>query len=598
MFDDETLTSYCSRLAAANATTATDFCKDMGFQFQDVINGSASAVRELAEHGAIPIVRLQMACVRDVARELEVNGEVFPRKAYPRTRLRICPSCLQDDDASEDRMPGTRRFMRRSWALRFLRTCPEHQRPIVDLGPSPLGSPRNHDFTEGLEALYDDVRVAMMEPWSRRELSDFEWFLLRRLDGCKRDGELLDGMSLYAGAHLCEIVGSVRLFGTKITEKELSEDKLWAAAKDGYEFLREGQKGLIRFLDVMHARHPSIPPDCGGQKLYGRMYNIMRESADPFWVPIKNAIRDYAFAVLPLIKSSEIFGRREDSEYLSDTEIQELAAMRPGHVRKMAVASGLIDPSLLTGGAIPRSVVMRLIDLLKDWLLPVEAAKLLGVTYANFKLQSKAGKFAPAVTSTNGVEVYERYSRREIEEYLRELRLKATTDAGPEGLQPVLAAAKSLHCKISDIIDLVDNDRLITVGWDERKIGWSAILVDPEEVAEAVKLNDGDKIVVDQLARIWGLSSEIIWALVNQGAIPTVAGYDKQNRHNPRVVRREDAEAFHAKYVTFTNAARDFGVTRRQIAEAVRRADLLPLYNAVGALFYDRSNIQIALSER
>jgi hypothetical protein len=34
LFDDEIITSFCSRLAAANGITATDFCRDMGFTFQ------------------------------------------------------------------------------------------------------------------------------------------------------------------------------------------------------------------------------------------------------------------------------------------------------------------------------------------------------------------------------------------------------------------------------------------------------------------------------------------------------------------------------------------------------------------------------------
>lgn len=598
LFDDESLTSYCSRLAAANATTATDFCKDMGFRFQDVIDGSENAIRELAEYGAIPVVRLHAASARETANGLEVQGEVFPRKNYPRTRMRICPDCFRADDGATDRLPEARRYMRRIWALRFLRTCPLHQRPIIDLGPSPLNSPRNHDFVESHGELFDELRHALADN-STRATSDFEHFIVRRLSGHRTDGELLNDMPLNHGAYLCELMGSVRLFGGDVVETDLSEGQLWEAANDGYEFLRHGESGLRQFQDIMHSRHAVISPDDGGRKLYGRMYSILARLVDPAWDRVKHLMRTHAFDTLPLAKVAEIFGRRTESNYLSDNDLRTMTAVRPGHIRKMAVASGLLDPSLLTGGAIHRDVALKVLALLDDWLLPTEAASLLGVTYPNFKRYRDAGMFLPALTSGNGVAINERHSRREIESYLDQIRRKANTVVDAGELKSIIATSKSIGCKLTDIVGLLHTDQLTTVAWDKSKVGLAAFLVDPAEVADSVLVDNNTGISAHQLGKLWHMSREVPLGLVSCGALATTSDVGVRFRGTQRFILRSDAEAFQARCITFTNAMQEFGATKKRVREAIRVANLSPLYpyQDVRALFYDRRALENALRQ-
>ncbi len=596
LFDDEALTSYCARLAAANAKTATDFCLDMGLQFQAVIDGSEPAILMLADHGKVAAGRLRKAAVKETVEGLDIDGEIFTRRNFTRTRLRICPRCFRDDDNSKDRLPGTRRYIRRLWPLRFLRTCPVHNCRIIDLGTAPLYSPRNHDFIECLDGMFDAVQEAMHDERGRN-LSDFEKFLLGRLDGCRRDGELLDEMSLSSGAYLCELAGSVKLYGTKTLEKNLDEAQLWEAGKEGYELLREGIPGLHRFLDTMHARQEILRPDTGGGKLYGRLYHVLRAKDDPSWEKVKQEIRNYTFKVLPLSRAADVFGTRESSEYLLDRDLEEITDIRPGHIRKMAIARGLLDPSMITGGVIPKDVAYETIRLLGDWLLPMEAAKLLGMTYPNFARFRQAGMFIPDLASGNGVVIMERHSRKAIDGYLSLMRLRVTISTGTVGLKPILATAKSVGCKITEIIELVQAGRLQMVAWDDAKVGLAALLVDPTEVSESLAVRESDDLSVRELSKSWKMSMEAINALIDNGALKTKDRPGVRWRGVQQFISPADAQAFSRKYVTFLNAAIDFNVTRTRVREAVMRANLCPLfpYEEVRALFYDRGDLKEAL---
>ncbi len=262
----------------------------------------------------------------------------------------------------------------------------------------------------------------------------------------------------------------------------------------------------------------------------------------------------------------------------------------------MGVACGLLDPSLMTGGAIPKIAADQIFERMKDWLLPTQAASLLGVTYPNFKLFRDAKMFTPCLTSANGVSVNERHSRTEIVKYLKGIRAAAVSPSRHD-LKTINATAKSLGCKITEILDFFHTGRLTTVAWDASKIGLSAVLVDPTEVGQLVVSNDSTQIPAYQLAKVLHISPELLTALINRGALPTVEGVGVRNRFRHRLIRREDADAFQAKYVTFQNAAREFNVTRTRLREAILLANLTPLfpYNEVRALLFDRGTLASAL---
>ncbi|MBY5399515.1 TniQ family protein [Rhizobium leguminosarum] len=595
LLDQECLTSFCARFAAANFTTATELCLDMGIRFQNVVDGSDEAIEALAEYGRVAPERLRQSAVRGVGGSVNVDGEVFARKNYARTRLRFCPECFREDDRSADRMPGTRRYTRRIWPIRFLRTCPQHSCRIVDLGVPPLSSPRFHDFMEAQEAMYDDLEDAMAIT-SSRSPSGFELFLLRRLRAVRDNGPLLDAMPLELAAFVCELAGVSDLFGAKTAERSLDEDQLWAAGQRGYEYLSAGVPGLHSYLDVMHSRLSAVRCDVGGQKIYGRFYTILKDHENPALLGLKREIHDYAVRVLPLSGDSEVFGRPSSTRYLSEKQLRDQFAIRPGHMRKMAVAAGLLDPSEIAAGAMPREVASSIAASLSDAVLPAQAAELIGVNYTVFKSLRRAGLFSPLLSSGNGVAARERFSRAALLAFVDEIERTAER-LSIDGLDSIIVACKKTSVKFSEIVALLQQKRLKVIGWNPGQPGLAAVMIDPAEVEEALAPCDNGSLQVEEMKAKLVTSNEAISVLLRGGYLRSTVERLPPRFQPRRVISRDDAEIFTLTYVSFLGAEREYGVRRKDLRMAIQRYGLEPAFpvDEVRVSFYVREKLEAAL---
>ncbi|MBB4274088.1 hypothetical protein GGE12_001843 [Rhizobium mongolense] len=567
----------------------------MGIRFQDVVDGSDKAIEVLAEFGRIAPERLRRSSVREVEGAVNVAGEVFVRKNYARTRLRFCPECFREDDRSADRMPETRRYIRRTWPLRFLRTCPRHSCRIADLGVPPLSSPRFHDFMEAQDAMYDELDDAMSNT-SSRSPSKFEAFLLQRLEAVRNDGQLLDAMPLDLAAFVCELAGISALFGPQTSERSLDEDQLWAAGQRGYEYLSGGVSGLHSFLDVMHGRRTAVRCDVGGQKIYGRFYTVLKDHDDPALLRFKREIHEYAVRVLPLSGDADVFGRPETTRYLSEKQLRDEFGMRPGHMRKMAVAAGLLDPSEIAAGAMPREVASSIAASLSDAVLPALAAELIGVHYTVFKALRRAGFFSPLLSSGNGVAAHERFSRAALLEFVGEIERTANRRS-LDGLEPITVTCRKTSAKFSEIVTLLRQQRLKAVGWKPSSPGLAAVMIDPTEVGKALAPRDDGHLLVEELKEKLLTSNETMSALLKGEHLKSSVERHPQRRRAQRVISREDAETFIRTYVSFINAEREYGVSRRNLRTALKQSGLEPAFpvDEIGVSFYVREKLEAAL---
>ncbi|GAK73435.1 hypothetical protein RRU01S_39_00150 [Agrobacterium rubi TR3 = NBRC 13261] len=596
LFDDESLTSYCARLAAANVTTATDLCSDMGFSFLQVVAGKMSAIENLSRLGGVPTEKLLIARIVTVGDRAILSGETLSRKDYARTRLRICPDCLRDDDLATERMPGTRRYGRRTWPLRFLRTCPKHHRALADLGSVPLHSPRCHDFIECMEAMYDEFAVATFEAVSERRLSAFEEFIVRRLDGVRQDGVFLDNMPLGLAGQVCELIGTAALFGAKAGETQMNDEMLWAAGRQGYEYLSTEMPGLRSFLDHMHRSSPAVRSDAGGGTLYGTFYKNLSRRDEPELDLLKKEIHRYAFATLPLSGEADVFGKPRVTRYLSEKQLQDVYGIRPGHMRKLAVAAGLLDPAMIKSGAMPLEVAKSIGASLADSVLPAEAADILGLRYPTFKALRRDGMFAPISSSGNGVAMYERFSRQEISQFIEDIA-KSATQPVRAGHETILATAKKTRAKLIEIIGLLRQGLLCDVAFDPAKKGLSGILINPEEAHAALVPQRGDRLTLAEMRTRLKTSNEAILGLVNAGHLDSYVERHPMSNVLASFINKADAETFESTYVSFINAEREYAITRTKLRAAIHASQLEPAFplSEVPVSFYVRKDLVAAL---
>lgn len=593
LFHDESLTSYCSRLAAANVKTAPDFCLDMGIRFQDVIQATDFAVKKLAEIGDLPIESILRAAIGKKGDSWIVGGEAINNKFYVRTQLRICPRCFEEDARALDRMPGVRHYMRRSWSLQFVRTCPDHNCALNDFGRSPLHAIRCHDFIDSLMASDIGPGFGQVRP---RTLSGFERFSLDRLEGIRRHGDTLDTMPLERGGYLCEVLGIALLYGNNTDQAAIDEDQLWHAGEKGYQYLSKGRDGLRDALDVFHGRLELNKSDFGGGKLYGRFYKILWDQRDPVWDQIKRDIHDYAFEALPLSQTANVFGTSKKASHISETELRTQFGLRPSHLRKMAVALGMLDAASAKSGAVPKDVARKVAEILADSLLAKKAAGVLGITYPKFAKYRRAGIFEPVIVPGNGVTLSERFSKRALEAFLESI-YPAVGSPVAEGLKPINVAAKLARCRDSDVLKLVHDKKLKRVGWDNGKVGLEAVLVDPEEVLALDQPHVSEDPSLDEVGEILNVGSDAARSLCGSGYLPC---YDGKNRYNQatQYVRHSDIEAFRAEYISLSEMAFECSDRFRELQSAINTKRIRPSIPKASKHpnFYRRSEIEALIN--
>ncbi len=595
LFDDEIITSFCSRLAAANGITATDFCRDMGFTFQDVINGTDSAILALSDIGRIPPERLQSSLVeRDPLdpKGWKIGREVFNSKRFARSRLRFCPMCLAADDQCEERMPGTRRYIRKSWPLRFLRACPLHECEIADLGPPELASPRFHDFMETHDLALEEIRAAMNTP-KPRSITDFETFVLERLEGNKCHGNILDRLPLGLGGVLCELVGTAVVHGRRAGLVDLDDEALSVACQAGFSYLRAGTGGLHLFLDEMQSSFSPPRGDYGGQAIYGKFYTNLAGRHDAELEFIKREIHDYAFKTMPLTSSASVFGTSPDVRYVSFEELYREHGINPSHLHKTSIVTGMRDPNSPRSGSLPKDLAEKLLQIINDAVLPAEAAELVGVNYQSFANYTRQGIFKPHLTSAYGVAYNARFSRSELQRFNKSIEPEGRSSSATA---TIFEACRKLSCSGAEIVNLLQKRHLKKVGWDDTQIGLAAVLVNLEEVATHVTLPDHGHLSFKEAATQLGLTSQTIHLLVNEGYLPAVTARNVTRRRPQRFITEADAAAFEAQYVSFFQAQLAFDLSVPQLRKIV--AGLKPVFppEAVGAKFFAREDIDAAVS--
>jgi len=86
----ETPASFASRTAYLNGRSARDFCLDMGFQFQHVVDGRPEALERLAHCGRVDLDTISaFAFKRTGDRSYEIRGERILRSGLARSRVRV-----------------------------------------------------------------------------------------------------------------------------------------------------------------------------------------------------------------------------------------------------------------------------------------------------------------------------------------------------------------------------------------------------------------------------------------------------------------------------------------------------------------------------
>ncbi|MGR9449149.1 TniQ family protein [Rhizobium leguminosarum] len=491
--EEESLTSFCSRLAAANnVSRSRAFAQHMGMSYQDVALGATRAVGDLARLSGMDISRLRRGTATRVDNQFQINGEILTDTFYNRSMFRFCPHCLREDVERGLGPRASRPFGRIAWTVGFIRTCPIHGVFLATL-PRTIDIGLRDDFSAIWRETAEDDRTVHCPAG---EHSQFERYVLRRLQGDAPIEEWIDGLELYVVGHMSETIGAAINQGKNFRATQLDPAAWHAAGETGFQVLRKGRDAVVEFLktqqDDFLARKRN---HYSGQALYGTLFRRLEAlMADVNYDPVRDLIREHAIRTLPFGPDDLLFRRLAMPRQLHSIKT---ASDETGLGVKL-LQSRLLHNGIISSDALrttPHRIFFK-VDSLRRMLEEMTAQEADGILKATVEEKEGGTILGVSRESWNHIvrafdlrdRAYARVSRRRVETFLEDLKLVAreNTAASLDGLHDPAAAALACSCTISEILQLVLSRKLRTVGLDDERDGIAQILVDKTEVWTAI----------------------------------------------------------------------------------------------------------------
>ncbi|TPN35272.1 hypothetical protein FJ979_20590 [Mesorhizobium sp. B1-1-6] len=597
--DDELPSSLCSRIAYLNRRSGRDFCLDMGFTFQGVVDGDQATLNKLAERSRVdPDALARSAIVRQGDRTYTFKGHAMRRSSLLRGRIRACAGCLRDDLGSLSCTEVARPYQRAIWVLASVRTCPVHEAALIELGHD-LGPHTIHDFTRSVEPRIREIEALALSA-SARSLSELEGYLLDRLDGGGDGAPWLQGLRYDAAAKACEILGAVAVHGPQVKISALSEDELYDAGARGFEIARHGEPAICELLNLLQSKCNHRRLLTGPKTAFGRLYDwLAHESDDDAYEPLRDIIMRHAIETMPLGPGDEIFGRPVSSRKMHSVRTASIEfETHPKRLRKLLLLGGLIedttprlhDDKVLFGAEESRAFIHRVLD-----ALPMtEAAKYLNVPRPHDRGLLEHGFIRPVIELDQGVLTHYNFAKADLDDFLE--RLLAGADEPGEadaGFCNLLSAGKQACCAVMEIVRLKLEGKLTRTRKSPTYDGFLSLLVDPDEVRLLVRREEHGGLSLRETEKSLGVRSDVLTALLAQSHLPFRVGINPVNRCPQKLVMRADLDEFMRTYVSLIRLARERGVHFSGLKSALEEGGVPLAFDreTIATRFYRRDSL-------
>ena len=593
---DESPMSFCSRAAFLNGRSARDFCLDMGFTFQEIIDGVQSAQDSLARLCNIPEGTDLGTPIRRDGRAYWIGANKFTRATLSRQTLFVCPHCLADDISRSPNVPAAI-YGRTRWLVSSLRTCAVHEASLVpacnDERPS-----RIHDFTM-LVAPTGANLAQIARASSHRNCSPLEEYLMARLENRPGEGNWLDRFPAYAAARICEFVGAVSEFGVRFHSAELTPNAWWHAGGLGYEIVRAGPEGIGPFLCGLQSQSSGSQKAWAPRMMYGRLYEwLAHESEDSSYDPLRHLIREHAIDTLPLGPGEEIFGIPVETRKLhSLRSASEEYAVHPKRLRKILHEVGVIadDAMSLTDERImfPASEGSQYIARASQSMSMAAVRDYLNIPRPIDRSLFEAGILVPWVRGGNETLHHHAFAKTDLDDLMQRLMKDALPNDQPV-LQDIPAAARRANCSQVEIVQLILDRKLKTVRLLPEERGYLSLLVNVEEVKPHVRLEGHGGLSLRQVEREMHLSSAVVKGLLVHGHLPSQTAVNPINRCPQTIVKRTDLEQFMGDFSSLHTLSRETGIHHVRLNRLLREYKIRPAFPAqdVPATFFRRKDLQ------
>jgi hypothetical protein len=596
----ETPASVISRNALRHrAPSARAFCLDLGLTFQDVVDGRTAALGRISDLLQVPVGLLTRSAITRTEVGYEFRGQSLLRQSLRRSRVAVCPRCLAEDLA--DGRPPWHASGRVEWLLTPIRTCHRHGVTLVEAAHV-TSAHAIHDFARNIEGILPDVG-RMADEATVAPSTKLEAYLLDRVAGIDetRHG-WLDALSWHAVARVCEMMGAVAVNGPMATIRDYVDEDWRRAGEAGFEIASGGVVEIRRFLDRMRRSYPDRRVDNGGpQAWFGRLHTWLTDSvSERAYEPLRDLVVGYVADTVPVGPEDEFFGRRVvQRRRLHSIRTAALeTGLHPKRLRKILAAGGLLPPSH-TDLSDDRVVfdadeASELLASARRAISQAAAAAYTDAGRVQFALLVDHGFIKAGVTSEKKGLRGPTYDPVDLDAFLVSLLDGAIEVEAPYfPIVNIPEAAKRANCGAAEVVRLILGRKLAKVWRRAGAQGYASVFVDCEEIRNMIRQDYGPDLNLRAVEAELRTSTRVVDALVAIGVLPSRRATNPLNRCPYTAVRKDDLEAFSARYVSLHALAREKGIHFMALKRDLIDRGIQPAFDhsTVPATFYLREAI-------
>ncbi|MDH6276624.1 hypothetical protein GUK36_29900 [Rhizobium leguminosarum] len=597
-YSDETVVSFCSRLAVANGVASVrEFCWYIGIDFQKIRTGDAVEVGRLMALAGLSSHVAERRSVRRVDALSPAEGETISIRSFSSARLRYCPRCLQEDVANGTGPEATRPYGRVLWCVGFIRACRKHEVGLQTMDAKDIDPAGYHDVARMIEKV---LRCSDFEKALPRQLSyPFEWYVEDRLARRNSRRLWIDELPLYVVARLCETIGAMEKFGKQFVSEGIVEPDWADAAQIGFEVLSEGRSAFEDHLRTWHDPFWSTKSHVGGRLLYGRLYDrLAHEIEDPAYDPIRKIMYDVTLEALPVGPGDHLFGPLQERRLHSVHSAACEYGLHPRTMLKLVENAGILldgggstyERKLMKAAAVKR--MMKKVGAAIDW---EDAMARLGVTRTMWK--TLADRYVEPLSETGRRGMHALYDPDDIDAFIAKATSRATLPIETSSeLLPIEKIVKKTNCKFVEVLDLLLEGRLTRVAVDHRGVGLGCLRFDAEEIAELLRLPDLGGLSLREVSQRLTINDRVVRQLVDRGYLESEIAINPVKRCEQQIVREPVITDFVGEFVSLYILAKE----RRQNIGALKREltglGVAPAFppDDIGATFYRRRELPSA----
>ncbi|MDH6270166.1 hypothetical protein M2311_000227 [Rhizobium leguminosarum] len=594
---DEIPGSYADRLSAANGfPTNRMFFTMTAIEQKALERGESEPVSRLAYwSGEDPDRLSRFSAPRPRKLHWSMGAAVFKREAREGNRFRYCPKCVVADWESGRGRPVARPYVRATWATRSIRSCTLHQRPLVEVADAPEVGDSFCRFAMHHRKI---IELQAAEEVGQPHMG-LDLYVADRINGQSNE-PYLDRFETHLTIDLCTYFGSF-VKRHKYALAEVPRHLRAAPAREiGYYVARQGEQRIrevaTRILEA--ERHKAqIKLVLGSLGAWVRRNVERADMAEIVELFQDVAERTLAYAVgepcflkirhryLHTVKSASVeYGLFED------------------RVVQLLRDAKLIDETELPYARIyfDAAKAHEILTTASRTLNSREAREMLGVTEEVMARILDKG-LLPRVENRNGIRVYSRILREDLEAFQKRLFANVTMTPRVSALKSITTVCRLAGCNTEDMLSAIISGEF--EGAEAAAGGWGridALRIDARKGIDffvKTRKSLSEVVGVPVMTQREGcgymrVKPETMPCLIKRGYLETTAVNNQVNGRRQTVVTIASMDAFMAEHMRLGEVAEFFETSPQTVADKLADVEIMPIYDGTkGTRFYRKSEI-------